>query len=253
MRFTHFAVLATLTVLSVPALAKTKADREVEQFAKEAEAKYRGGDFRGSAELLLKAYEVKPLSKLLYNAARAYDKAGDANEAMRFYQRYLDAADTEPDLVRKSARALDRLRASIPPPVPAATPPPPAPPPPAPEPAPAPPPPAPQTTIVTQPASTSTPVKPLVFVAGGLAVVSLGAGSYFAVVANKDATAFKASYDPTQKPAIRDRAQREALIADIGIGVGVVLAVATVVLFVTGRRAPVTVDPTAGAGVSWDF
>jgi tetratricopeptide (TPR) repeat protein len=247
----HFRLAAVCVVLAAGAAAKSRADAEVERYAKQAETKYREGDYRASAELLLRAYELKPIPKLLYNAARAYDKAGDLNEAMRFYRRYLDASNTDADLVRKSARALDRLRASIPPPPAPA----PAPPPVVQPPAPATPvaPPAAPAAVAQTATPASPPIKPIVYVGGGLAVVSLGVGTAFAVTATHQTSVFKANFDPNVKPSLRDTAQRNALIADIGLGIGIVLAAGTVTLFLLGRRAPVVVDANGGAGVSWDF
>jgi tetratricopeptide (TPR) repeat protein len=254
----RFAIAAAFALsTAVPASAKSREDSQIEEFAKQAEAKYKQGDFRGSAELLLRAYEVKALPKLLYNAARAYDKAGDTNEAMRFYQRYLDAEKTDPDLVKKSARALDRLRASIPSPAPPAPTPPPAPSPevkPAPEAAVAPAPTANELIQRAPPPSSPRRFKFATAAAGGLAVVSLGAGTFFAVTANRESAVFKASQDPDLKPTLRDHARRDAMFADVGLGVGLVLAAATITLFLIGRPAALPAEGGgSAAGMTWDF
>ncbi len=105
------AVIVCLALLPFPAAARASADRKVEALVKEAQALYEKGDFRKSAETLLRAYEIKPLPKLLFNVARTWDKAGDEDNAIRYYQRYIDTG-ADADLVRKASNAVDRLKSA---------------------------------------------------------------------------------------------------------------------------------------------
>ncbi len=105
------AVIVCLALLPFPAAARSAADRKVEALVKEAQALYEKGDFRKSAETLLRAYEIKPLPKLLFNVARTWDKAGDEDNAIRYYQRYIDTG-ADADLVRKASNAVDRLKSA---------------------------------------------------------------------------------------------------------------------------------------------
>jgi tetratricopeptide (TPR) repeat protein len=85
-------------------------DAEVTRLAKESLVKYQAGDYTGAAELLLKAYEIKLDATLLFNAAKTYEKAGSLEQAIRFYQRVIDAEHVDSKLVKQASQALDRLR-----------------------------------------------------------------------------------------------------------------------------------------------
>lgn len=80
------------------------------KLVKQAQSQYQKEQYNEAAETLLKAYDLRPVAKLLYNSARAYEKAGDDDQAMRFYQRYIDAEDTDPELLRNAATKLASLR-----------------------------------------------------------------------------------------------------------------------------------------------
>jgi hypothetical protein len=111
MRLVSLVGLVLAALLIAPAAqAKGNVDAEVKRLANESHQKYQAGDYAGAAETLLQAYELKPVSTLLFNIAKTYEKAGNDDQAIRFYQRYIDAADAEPEQVRVSSRAIERLR-----------------------------------------------------------------------------------------------------------------------------------------------
>ena len=109
----------------------TDAQRaEAERLVIEGTAAYQDGDYARAATILERAHATVPSPRLLFNIARAWEKAGDRERAIEFYVRYLKAGDSEGDLVRRAGEALDVLRGQRPATPPAATPSPPAPPPP---------------------------------------------------------------------------------------------------------------------------
>lgn len=83
--------------------------------AKEAEAAYKANRYEEAAELLKRAFADTPVPKYLYNMARAYDQAGDLEQAMQAYHRYvaLPAGEVESDLLRKANLAMDRIRSLL--------------------------------------------------------------------------------------------------------------------------------------------
>lgn len=79
----------------------------VEKLAADAAAAYHVADYARAVKLLEEAYLAEPLSALLYNLAKAYDKLGETQKALDLYQRYAAAADADPKLKAKAeARAL---------------------------------------------------------------------------------------------------------------------------------------------------
>lgn len=104
-------VLAALGPV-VPAISQAESvDAQVSRLAKEGHAKYQAGDYAAAADLMLQAYELKPDPLLLFNLARAYEKANNTEQAIRYYQRYLDQEGADPKMMRQANHSLDRLRA----------------------------------------------------------------------------------------------------------------------------------------------
>jgi tetratricopeptide (TPR) repeat protein len=97
-----------LVLLLVP--GSSQAESDFARFNKQGEQAYQDGNYAEAAKLLAQAYAIKPVPALLFNIARAYERAGDDEQAIRYYRRYLDAQGTEPETVTKAARALDLLR-----------------------------------------------------------------------------------------------------------------------------------------------
>jgi tetratricopeptide (TPR) repeat protein len=80
--------------------------------AKEADKLYRASKYLEAAEVLRQAYQVEPNAVYLFNIARAYDQAGDFEQASEHYRRYvgLPSEETQPELLKKANLAMDRLR-----------------------------------------------------------------------------------------------------------------------------------------------
>jgi iron complex outermembrane receptor protein len=123
-----------------PRVARADARTEARaHFHKGMEAIGAGKYEDGIAELQ-KAYEILPHPNVLYNIARAYAEAGDLDEAIANFKKYLDGNPADKDDVEKIVKSLEaRLKR----PQPGVEPPPPPPPTPAPAPAPTTPTPAP--------------------------------------------------------------------------------------------------------------
>ncbi len=74
-------VLLLGTLLAAgPARAET-ADDEVQRLSDQAIDSYKSGEYQQAVQLLARAYAIRPLTPLLYNLAKAYDKLGDAENA----------------------------------------------------------------------------------------------------------------------------------------------------------------------------
>lgn len=100
---------AFATPLESAARGKKKSKR-FNALVKKAKDQYESEKFEKSAETLIKAYNLKPVPKLLYNIARSYDKADNSDQATRYYQRYIDSPNNEPELVRNAANRMAELR-----------------------------------------------------------------------------------------------------------------------------------------------
>jgi hypothetical protein len=66
-----------------------------------------------------------------------------------------------------------------------------------------------------------------VYVTGGAAIVALGVGTFFGLKALSD----KNDFDEKPTRDTRDKGTRDALIADMGFGIGITLAVTSAVLY----------------------
>ncbi len=81
---------------------------EYKRLLADAQKMYSEEDFEGAAQAYEAAYALKPNPNLLYNVARIYEKMGEFEKALGFYERFAK----EPD-IKLSARkdAIERLKA----------------------------------------------------------------------------------------------------------------------------------------------
>ncbi|MBM4341860.1 MAG: hypothetical protein FJ100_00585 [Deltaproteobacteria bacterium] len=98
--------IAAWTPTSAQAAKPAAATAEAESIAETAARRYKSGDFELAAQLYDRAYELARRPALLFNAARAWDRAGRFREAL---QRYEACAAVETDA---GAREEARLRAA---------------------------------------------------------------------------------------------------------------------------------------------
>jgi hypothetical protein len=99
------------SLLLLTTLSANPTPKEVESLIRQGQAQYQKGHYAEAAATLQKAYEKQPLARLLYNIARAFEKAGDIDQAVNYYQQYVDAQGTEVELMRKASHAIVDLRA----------------------------------------------------------------------------------------------------------------------------------------------
>lgn len=279
MRFASVAFAVTL-LLAAPGSARAGAAApspraEVTRLAKLSHQQYQAGDYAAAAQTLLQAYELEPVPALLFNVAKTFEKAGNVEQAMRFYQRYIDAENSDPKLIRQASHALDALRlqqderarqareaaekaaadkaaadkaaaekaaaekaaAEKAPAANAAVQVPP------------------QEPRVEQRAARSRGVPYAFF---GVAVAGLGGGAILGMTANQLARDEKASTDPVAKPDLRTRARQRALVADAAYGVGSAALVAGAVMILlepkdskVAAALPRPLLLPQGAGLTW--
>jgi tetratricopeptide (TPR) repeat protein len=107
----RLAFVMMMALLLAPGAALAQRGRSAKELIKEAERLYDARKYEESVELLLQAYTLAPHPRLLYNIARAYDQAGNANAAIEYYLKYLGTADEGAPEVRKRARlSVERLQ-----------------------------------------------------------------------------------------------------------------------------------------------
>ncbi|PTL82058.1 hypothetical protein [Vitiosangium sp. GDMCC 1.1324] len=262
-------------LLFVPALAHAQrgGPRNAKELIKQAERLYDQKKYLEAAEALEQANELKPDSRLVYNIARAYDQAGKAREAISHYEKYLtDGEDAQ--LRKRSRSAIDRLRlqqekeaateaateaerkrlqqeteaaqrrveaeresarradeaSQL------------------------------QLKAANDDALASRKRMQVTSITlGGVALVGVGVGTVFGLKANGARSDFNAATDLDTKLAARDSTRSNALLADIGFGVGLVSAVAAVLLYPKepvpqpGKARLTTAPRGAGAGLEVSF
>jgi hypothetical protein len=264
--------------------------KEAKAHAERALRQYNLGNFDEAIAEFSKAYDIAPSPVLLYNIALAHQQAGNAERAVFFYRRYLvEAAPGAPnrdeasrrvheleDKIAKQSQASEKAPASATPGPPPGSSAPAAAIPPQPQTSSAnavTPPPQPGTTGVSAKPGISTPpsdvpptagtgapwTRTLTWVAGGAAVVALGAGVGFHLAASGKFSDFDRScalqpgtnqpvHDPAASPVLSD-SQCSSLYNDwtsdkhwaiAGYVAGGALAVTSVILFATSRQEPST-------------
>jgi len=110
----HFRVFATCCCLaaiggvaaaasSAHAAELSKSEKEAESVAKMAARRFKEGQHEIAARLYQKAFNMNKRPNLLFNAGRAFEMAGNRDEAIRVFKLYLDI---EPDVAgREDATA----------------------------------------------------------------------------------------------------------------------------------------------------
>ena len=109
-----FVVSVALALAPPVALAQRGGSKNPTVLIREGEKLYQAGKYREAAEALKKAHELSPNPKLIYNIAVALENAGELREALSWYQQYVGATEgTDPTLLKRSARGIDRLQVLI--------------------------------------------------------------------------------------------------------------------------------------------
>lgn len=111
MRRTLFICIAlAMSVPAVPAFAQDESseqDTEFNRLTTEAAKNFEAGRYDAAAGFFLKAYEIKPVSNILYNVGRVYEKAGELQLALDHFERFVKAPNVE-----QAARqdAIERIK-----------------------------------------------------------------------------------------------------------------------------------------------
>lgn len=100
-----------LGVVRAAGVAKKDTARTVERLAAEAAGSYKAGDFLRAAELLEEAYKLSPISPIIYNLAKAYDKLTEDDKALDLYKKYIVAADADPKLKQRAETRIAAINA----------------------------------------------------------------------------------------------------------------------------------------------
>src|SRR5215470_15121818 len=69
-----------------------------------AEAAEKRGDYDTALQEYVAAYDAKPHPAVLYNIATVYERLGDSEAAVHYYQRYLEGRPDAPDGAQVRAR-----------------------------------------------------------------------------------------------------------------------------------------------------
>lgn len=269
-----FALTMAL-VLAPPAAQAQRGAKSGPALIKEGERLYQAGKYRDAAEALKKAHEVAPHPRLIFNIAVALENAGELRDALSYYQQYVNSPeDTDPALLKRSARSIDKLRVLLEKETQAqaqadaerkrleeeAA--------------------AARQKIEAEKEATRRAeelalqqqqadyarrltsykrTKIAAFAFGGVAVASVGAGVLFGLQAREARTGFDEATSLDTKRALADDTKGKALLADIGFGVGIASALTAIILYpkdgppVEGEVRMTLAPRGAGAGVEVSF
>ena len=107
-RFVTMLLCASLAV-TVPTgvFAQEESSAEFTDVTRQASEAYEAGDYDRAIRLFERAYELRPVSNILYNIGRIHEDAGNIDEAIEYYDQFVIA----PNIEQTSRRdALDRLK-----------------------------------------------------------------------------------------------------------------------------------------------
>jgi tetratricopeptide (TPR) repeat protein len=259
------AFLALLIALAP--LRGMAASAQFRKLVKQAGQLYQSSKYAEAADLLKQAYDLQPNPRLLYNIARAYDQAGSLREAADFYERYVGSAEgTDPQLLKRSAQALERVRRLL------------------------------QKEDedkkrqeaekqraeaerqraeaeakaaqeraaadaaaarkaqaeaearnreqVQMQLTTRSRRRVAAFVTGGIGIAAAGVGVGFGIGANNAYSQFHAAQDAADKETLANKTKNDALYADIGYGVGAALLATALIVYPKGSDPTLVLAPT---------
>jgi hypothetical protein len=94
MRASVIAACVVAMASSPVAAEPDSDDAEVRRLYERGQAHYRSGEYRAAARIFLRAYDLRALPELLFNAAQAHRLAGSCATSATLYRRYLERADS---------------------------------------------------------------------------------------------------------------------------------------------------------------
>lgn len=201
---------------------KTKEQLEAQQHFQRAKDLYQTGAYREAIAELTQARGLDPKAKdLVFNLGVVHEKLGKFDEAITFFRQYMEMESVTAAERAKAENIIKRIEGAKRE-VPAAT--------------------APSGT--TQPTEPTPPppeetrrgrIDAATIVAGSLAVVGLGVGATFGILAlsSQPSSSFVTGRDGTYADlqTKSSDAHTQAVVADVGLGVGIVAAAVTAYLY----------------------
>jgi tetratricopeptide (TPR) repeat protein len=258
--------IVVLALLCCAPFTAEASRARIDQLVKDAQRHYQAGRYLESAEASKQAFALQPNAQHLYNIARAYDQANELDQALDYYQRYIDSpGGTDPTLLKRAALSMDRLRGLVAQRDEAqkreaeeqarlaqkaqaereradqeaeakAR--------------------AEQALEAQQQAAAEARARArarnrtLALVAGGVAVAGLGTGTGFGLSARSARSAFDGADTVAQKQTFEDQTRFRSRVADASFGVGVVAAVVAVLLYPRSEAEPGTSVDVGPGGAS---
>jgi tetratricopeptide (TPR) repeat protein len=219
---------ATLAPESPSTEPKTKEQLEAQQHFQRAKDLYASGAYREAIAELEQARGLDPKAKdLVFNLGIVHEKLGKFDEAITFFRQYMEmesVTSAERATAENIIKRIEGAKREVPvTPVPTGT-----------------------ATTITEPPppppaedTSRGRIDALTISAGSVAIVGLGVGAAFGILALSNqpsnfVTGRDGTYDVLQTK--QSDAHTQAIIADVGFGVGIVAALATAYLYF-GRTA----------------
>ena len=212
--------------------AKPADKKEAGKHFKKGKELFEKKDYKAAKQEFLQADTILPAATAEYYVARCAEENGDDADAINWFQKAIDAGTLKDDQATDAKTRLAALKKKTEPIKPPETKP-----------------------VDATPTATTTTTAPVttdtasgkkdmtwVYVTGGAAVVSLGVGAFFGIAALKS----KKDFDDSPTRDTRDTGNRNALIADIGLGLGVTFGIAAALIYFSNPTAA----PTATASKS---
>ena len=211
------------------------AQQKAEEHYKRARELYSQGSYREALGELEAARALDPNAKeLVFNLGVVNEKLGHFDDALRWFRTYaqMDVTAQEKQKVDGFIKRLEGAKREVPPPPPTTT-------------ATTPPPPPPDKKDEPPPKGR---IDAATITAGSFAVIGLGMGAVFGIKALVDhpknfVTGKDGTYGDLQQK--ENQANREALIADVSLGIGVVAAAVTAYLYFSRPKVVATTSPPA--------
>lgn len=102
-------LLCASLALTTPviAVAQEADTAEFTSLTEQASEAYNSGDYDEAVRLFQKAYDLRPVSNILYNIGRIHEDAGNIDQAIEYYDKFVVAPNVE-QVSRRDA--LDRLK-----------------------------------------------------------------------------------------------------------------------------------------------
>jgi iron complex outermembrane receptor protein len=104
--------LSILLLLTVATEARADSKAEARRYFNQGMAMIDRGQYREGIEQLLKAHEIRPHRNVLFNIARAYASLNSYDEAIEYFERYLETNPPDVDRVKSTLEEL-RVRQTL--------------------------------------------------------------------------------------------------------------------------------------------